>query len=200
MHFITEFELRASYKKHPFTSFDLKPNIRLTPEAKQFLLDRKIKIINWPIIDKHNIDTKINLSGAMNSDKFLALALKVAIEEVDITVCKLITCNCLPCLTYSRQSLYDEWYKIKSNLIAGESEEIKLYKSFEVSEFSLIDYVVEGKNSEIIICLGEFRIKLMNTCLLLTKISEEWVKSNITSILQLIHSIEACIKLISQEI
>ena len=38
MHFITEFELRASYKKHPFTSFDLKPNIRLTPEAKQFLL------------------------------------------------------------------------------------------------------------------------------------------------------------------
>ena len=96
--------------------------------------------------------------------------------------------------------MYDEWYKIKSNLIEGDSEEIKLYKSFEVSEFSLIDYVVEGKNSEIILYLGEFRIKLMNICLLLTKISEERVKSNINSIVQLIHSIEACIKLISQEI
>lgn len=200
MHFITEFELRASYKKHPFTSFDLKPNIRLTPEAKQFLLDRKIKIINWPIIDKHNTDTKINLSDAMNRDKFWALALKVAIEEVDITVCKLITCNGLPLITFSSQSLYDEWDKIKCNLIAGDSEEIKLCKSFEVSEFSLIDYVVEGKNSEIILFLGEFRIKLMHICLLLTKSSEEWVKSNINSIVQLIHSIEACIKLISQEI
>lgn len=200
MHFITEFELRASYKKHPFTSFDLKPNIRLTPEAKQFLLDRKIKIINWPIIDNHNTDTKINLSDAMNRDKFWALALKVAIEEVDITVCKLITGNDLHWITFSRQALYDEWYKIKSNLIAGDREEVKLCKSFEVSEFSLIDYVVEGKNSEIILFLGEFRIKLMHICLLLTKSSEEWVKSNISSIVQLIHSIEACIKLISQEI
>ena len=69
MHFITEFELRASYKKHPFTSFDLKPNIRLTPEAKQFLLDRKIKIINLPIIDKQNIDTKILPSCNRNSIK-----------------------------------------------------------------------------------------------------------------------------------
>lgn len=44
MRFITERDLKDQYKKNPFTSFQLPEKCRLTPEARQFLLDRKIAI------------------------------------------------------------------------------------------------------------------------------------------------------------
>lgn len=46
MKFITEMILRDLYKKEPFTTYVVKQNVRLTPGARQFLLDRKIKIID----------------------------------------------------------------------------------------------------------------------------------------------------------
>ncbi|WP_280737777.1 MULTISPECIES: hypothetical protein [unclassified Enterococcus] len=45
MHFIVESELRRQYQKAAFSSFTLSQDMRLTPEAKQFLIDRKIKLI-----------------------------------------------------------------------------------------------------------------------------------------------------------
>jgi len=42
MKFITEEDLRDVYKKQPFTSYDLQPGERLTPGARQFLVDRGI--------------------------------------------------------------------------------------------------------------------------------------------------------------
>ena len=192
MHFITEFELRDNYKKHPFTSFSLKPNTRLTPEAKQFLLDRKVKII-----DKNHLDTTDNL---LNGDCHYKLALKLAVEDVDITVYKLITCNCAPRLNLPIQAVYDEWLKIKSNIISGCSEEIELCQSLVDSEFSLTDYLVEGENTEVTLVLGELRVKLIQISIALTMIDEVWVGANINLAVQLIHSIEVCIKLINQEI
>ncbi|MGX7058414.1 hypothetical protein [Vagococcus humatus] len=44
MHFITERELKANYRQHPFTHLLLKKTERLTPEAKQFLVDQGIKV------------------------------------------------------------------------------------------------------------------------------------------------------------
>ncbi len=46
MKFITEGDLRDLYNKEPFTAFDLETETRLTPGARQFLLDRKIKILD----------------------------------------------------------------------------------------------------------------------------------------------------------
>ena len=40
MKFITEEDLRDLYKKQPFTDYDLKEGERLTPGARQFLVDR----------------------------------------------------------------------------------------------------------------------------------------------------------------
>ncbi len=40
MKFITEEDLRDLYKIVPFTSYDIEPGTRLTPGARQFLLDR----------------------------------------------------------------------------------------------------------------------------------------------------------------
>lgn len=46
MHFVTEHELRTTYQKEAFTQFCLKNQVRLTPGAKQFLLDKKIRIVS----------------------------------------------------------------------------------------------------------------------------------------------------------
>ena len=44
MKFITEEDLRDLYKKQPFTDYDLKPGERLTPGARQFLVDRGVNM------------------------------------------------------------------------------------------------------------------------------------------------------------
>ena len=44
MKFITEEELRDIYKKEPFTNYELMPETRLTPGARQFLTDRGIDL------------------------------------------------------------------------------------------------------------------------------------------------------------
>lgn len=46
MRFITEMELRSLYKEKPFTSYQLKTGIRLTPGGRQFLIDQGVKIID----------------------------------------------------------------------------------------------------------------------------------------------------------
>ena len=42
MKFITEDELRYLYRKEPFTTYEAEPGTRLTPGARQFLLDRGV--------------------------------------------------------------------------------------------------------------------------------------------------------------
>ena len=44
MKFITENDLRALYKAQPFSSYDPKEGERLTPGARQFLIDRGINM------------------------------------------------------------------------------------------------------------------------------------------------------------
>ena len=44
MKFITEEDLRDLYKKQPFMDYELQPGERLTPGARQFLLDRGINL------------------------------------------------------------------------------------------------------------------------------------------------------------
>lgn len=54
MKFITEDELRYLYRKEPFTTYEPEPGTRLTPGARQFLLDRGVDMYdetkNVPII------------------------------------------------------------------------------------------------------------------------------------------------------
>ncbi|SKA75999.1 hypothetical protein SAMN05443428_101124 [Caloramator quimbayensis] len=44
MKFITEIDLRDLYRKEPFTTYELEPGVRLTPGARQFLMDMGIKM------------------------------------------------------------------------------------------------------------------------------------------------------------
>ena len=44
MKFITEYDLRDQFNKRPFTNYRLEENVRLTPSARQFLIDQRIRI------------------------------------------------------------------------------------------------------------------------------------------------------------
>lgn len=46
MKFITEDDLRDLYKKEPFTSYEQEPGTRLTPGARQFLMDKGINMFD----------------------------------------------------------------------------------------------------------------------------------------------------------
>lgn len=46
MDFVTEMDLRSIYKQQPFDTYKISPAIRITPGARQFLIDNNIKIIN----------------------------------------------------------------------------------------------------------------------------------------------------------
>ncbi|EEB36261.1 hypothetical protein ANHYDRO_00913 [Anaerococcus hydrogenalis DSM 7454] len=46
MLFITEENLRYQYKKSPFDSYIIEKGSKLTPQARQFLLDFRIDIID----------------------------------------------------------------------------------------------------------------------------------------------------------
>lgn len=46
MKFLTEDDLRVEYHRFPFETFTVKKTERLTPGARTFLLDRKIKIVD----------------------------------------------------------------------------------------------------------------------------------------------------------
>lgn len=45
MRFITESELRQLYRQEAFTTYTVPPNVRFTPEAHQFLVDRRIEVL-----------------------------------------------------------------------------------------------------------------------------------------------------------
>lgn len=52
MKFITEDDLRILFRRQPFTSYDLPVGTRLTPGARQFLVDKKIPISDDPMLVK----------------------------------------------------------------------------------------------------------------------------------------------------
>lgn len=49
MKFITEDDLRILFRREPFTSYDLQGGTRLTPGARQFLVDKKISFSDDPM-------------------------------------------------------------------------------------------------------------------------------------------------------
>lgn len=58
MKFITEDELRIQYKKEPFTEYEIGAGTKITPGARQFLIDRGIKINQKNNLKKNKNNTK----------------------------------------------------------------------------------------------------------------------------------------------
>ncbi len=62
MRFITENELRELYKKKPFTQYKEEVGVRLTPGARQFLIDRGVNMFE-------NIEKKFTVTSSDDSKK-----------------------------------------------------------------------------------------------------------------------------------
>lgn len=58
MRFITEIDLRYLYNDKAFTVYKIDRDVRLTPGARQFLTDKRIKILNNDISKKRDIIKK----------------------------------------------------------------------------------------------------------------------------------------------
>ena len=55
MKFITEEDLRILFRREPFASYDLPAQAKLTPGARQFLLDKKISFCDDPLTAKRKL-------------------------------------------------------------------------------------------------------------------------------------------------
>ncbi|WP_211660219.1 hypothetical protein [Peptoniphilus faecalis] len=71
MKFITEDDLRDLYFKSPFTSYEIKQGTRLTPGARQFLIDFKIDF---------NINNKIKKAYKKNCEDNIIDEINLAID------------------------------------------------------------------------------------------------------------------------
>lgn len=82
MRFITEDELRTMYKQIPFNTYKVEKNSRLTPGAKQFLTDFRIKLCTEEKLEVNSGERKINIFDKKaeklknNYSKMLAIKLK----------------------------------------------------------------------------------------------------------------------------
>lgn len=97
MKFITEDDLRDLYKKEPFMDYDLQPGERLTPGARQFLLDRGINLYDDdPFLNtgfkksassKSNDDSEgkaeFDKQFAKKKQKWALAGLKAQLEEME---------------------------------------------------------------------------------------------------------------------
>ena len=85
MHFITETELRAKYKTQPFIDFKLPPETRLTPGARQFLLDRGVNLYDKKVKNKKDESQKdIDKVEKIKPKKFIR---KIKLIQADTLLC-----------------------------------------------------------------------------------------------------------------
>lgn len=90
MLFITEDNLRYKYKKSPFDSYIIEKGSKLTPQARQFLLDFRIKIIDKSKPEKIKKENKLkdnqnfkNLDEKKLDKKVSLIIKKLALEIRD---------------------------------------------------------------------------------------------------------------------
>jgi ethanolamine utilization cobalamin adenosyltransferase len=82
MKFITEMELRDLYKTEPFTSFVLEPHLKITPGARQFLVDRGVKLIQAKISDDKSPDQS-KTKPVQGSDQWSLQRLRGRMESIE---------------------------------------------------------------------------------------------------------------------
>lgn len=86
MRFITEDELRLQYESEPFTRYTCPPNARITPGARQFLIDRRIAFETEPTprrgtTPEPTADTNVVMQLAFSKLQEMELTLALAAIE-----------------------------------------------------------------------------------------------------------------------
>lgn len=82
MKYITEMELRDLYKIEPFTVYVLEPNIKITPGARQFLVDRGVKLVSAQSSDGKSIH-KSKAKPAQVQERWCVQRLRRKMEHLE---------------------------------------------------------------------------------------------------------------------
>lgn len=145
--FITEQILRESYKNKPFETFKVESNERLTPGGRQYLIDKKVKIvvekeypkeeinkdkINEKLIEKNEIDKNIKVKKV---EKIIFYKLKSIEALLFSLVSESIKCNMI---------LAQKILEISREL----RDFNKSYKRGRLVEFKIIFQKIEDKSLE----------------------------------------------------
>lgn len=170
MKFITEEDLRDLYKIEPFTTYDLLKDTRLTPGARQFLLDRGIDLYSKDFPkEKANVVKNQLADKKKNKIKILVSRLNSINASFLITADQMIGRDASLAqnlITLSRQinsikKISDGGITV-DNLICNECTGIKsenfskdIGECFEINDFHL--NLEKGKE---IICLHKLRCEL----------------------------------------
>ena len=155
MHFITENELRQKYRGQSFEGFEVPPDCKLTPGARQFLLDRGLRLYDKKSSKTDKTaeeDTKEQLKERGTGDKLckntkarkLRRKLKYLYSES----------------LYSAAKLLETYPDIARKLAKISNELSILIRGFEcISNFNFS--VVDIKQQEIVECMSinEFHIQ-----------------------------------------
>ncbi|ABO51774.1 conserved hypothetical protein [Desulforamulus reducens MI-1] len=82
MKFITEIELRALYKTEPFDSYVLEPNTKITPGARQFLVDKRVKLVQAQCSEGKKSNTNES-NQAQARENWCALRLRGRMDRIE---------------------------------------------------------------------------------------------------------------------
>lgn len=82
MKFITEMELRDLYKAEPFTTYVLEPGSKITPGARQFLVDRGVKLVQAQCSDGKKANTN-ETTQAQGRENWCVLRLRGRMECIE---------------------------------------------------------------------------------------------------------------------
>ena len=165
MKYLTEDDLRLAYRDNPFETFTIQKLIRLTPGARTFLMDRKIRIIdeNNPKPKKRFGTVDLTPKEGDNVDfsqpEWMVLCcetLKIAHElaELDFSIAEELSV-----LGQKMASIHTRGDSIISNGLE-QINEVPVDKSYILSNFSRIGFLLKTEKGKIVTQLYSLYFKL----------------------------------------
>lgn len=133
MRFITEENLRALYRKEAFTDYCIPDGMRLTPGGRQYLVDKKIKIISkaYSSIEGKQVEKQVETSDCGLNEK------KKKLEAIQIEELKAKMDFVESIFFITEQELLDEY-------ILTAQKVVELRKQFAVIKNCLKTRQIEG--------------------------------------------------------
>ncbi len=189
MKFITEEDLRDLYKKEPFTNYEIEAGARLTPGARQFLMDKGINMFETALGNKGKVEKIKPITDVVPESNFKSKKLYNRMKSIEalffLTEEELLGRDV--CLVQSLISLGKQFTCIKNvvknkasveNIYCNECTGINnnnfsedLEDCFEISEF----HVQLEKGREIVV-LHRLRCELKSFVLELYEYSENEIE------------------------
>ncbi len=171
MRFITEMELRDLYKGEPFTAYTLEPRTKLTPEARQFLVDRGIKLAEA----QSSKNKSTGKSGtAQEGESWSVLSLRRRMESLE-SLFLMVGANLLSggstvlaeevfalgrCFSEVKRSAWEQTSPVNLQFQDWSEAEMKNCSTYLGKHFDITEFHVRTENGAAIASLNHLRATL----------------------------------------